>query len=119
MSALTKSEYQALLRSDFYAFIQRVFYEINPQTKFKGNWHIELLVAKLEACRVCAHDACLNARRRMTWPTSLSLSDRNGTRRECVAEAFNTTYNILVLLYPKAALTKTTIILPKTISARF
>lgn len=52
MSALTKGEYQALLRSDFYAFIQRVFYEINPQTKFKGNWHIELLAAKLEACRL-------------------------------------------------------------------
>ncbi|MGB6663068.1 MAG: terminase, partial [Xanthobacteraceae bacterium] len=52
MSALTKSEYQALLRSDFYAFIQRVFYEINPHTKFKGNWHIELLAAKLEACRL-------------------------------------------------------------------
>jgi predicted phage terminase large subunit-like protein len=52
MSALTKSEYQALLRSDPYAFFQRAFYEINPQTKFKGNWHIEQIAAKLEACRL-------------------------------------------------------------------
>lgn len=51
MAALTKSEYQAVLRSDLYAFIQRVHYELNPQTKFKGNWHIEQLAAKLEACR--------------------------------------------------------------------
>lgn len=52
MTALRKSEYQALLRSDLYAFLQRVFYEINPQAKFKGNWHLEQLAAKLEAARL-------------------------------------------------------------------
>lgn len=52
MTAMTKSEYHALLRNDPYSFLQRVFYEINPQTKFKGSWHIEYLMAKLEACRL-------------------------------------------------------------------
>jgi len=52
MSALKKSEYQALLRNDPYSFNQRVFHELNPQTKFKGNWHLEQIAAKLEACRL-------------------------------------------------------------------
>jgi hypothetical protein len=55
--------------------------------------------------------------RRMTRPTAISLPDRNGTRHECIAEAFNTTFNILILVYPKVALTKTTIILPSAASA--
>jgi hypothetical protein len=50
--------------------------------------------------------------RRMSRPTTVSLRDLNGTRHECVAEAFDTKRNVLLLLYPKAALTKTTIILP-------
>lgn len=50
--------------------------------------------------------------RRMSRPTMVSLSDRNGLKHECVAEAFDTKRNILMLLYPKAALNKTTIILP-------
>lgn len=50
--------------------------------------------------------------RRMTRPTTLSLHDRNGVMHECVAEAFDTTYNVLILLYPIKALTSTTIILP-------
>ncbi|MFT3938233.1 ImmA/IrrE family metallo-endopeptidase [Rhodopseudomonas sp.] len=54
--------------------------------------------------------------RRMSRPTAISLTDRNGVRHECVAEAFDTTHNILILLYPVAALTKTTIILPNTFS---
>jgi hypothetical protein len=41
----------------------------------------------------------------------LSLTDRNGTAHECVAEAFDTTHNVIILLYPVAALGKTTIIL--------
>jgi hypothetical protein len=52
--------------------------------------------------------------RRMIRPTSLSLTDRNGTKPDCVAEAFDTKHNILVRLYPKSALTKTTIIMPGT-----
>jgi hypothetical protein len=56
-------------------------------------------------------------KRRMTAPMTLSLTDLNGVKHECVAEAFNTTYNIIVLLYPKAALTKLTIIMPKGFTA--
>ncbi len=50
--------------------------------------------------------------RKMTRPTSLSIIDKNGTRHDCVAEAFDTTYNILILLYPVKALTARTIIVP-------
>ena len=49
--------------------------------------------------------------RRMTRPTTLSITDKNGALHECVAEAFDTTYNILILLYPVKALTKSTFIL--------
>src|SRR2546428_13182937 len=49
--------------------------------------------------------------RKMTLPTSLSILDKNGTRHECVAEAFDTTYNILILLYPVRALSAKTIIM--------
>jgi len=50
--------------------------------------------------------------RRMTRPRSLSLTDRNGAKHECVAEAFDTTWNVLILLYPVRALTASSIILP-------
>lgn len=50
--------------------------------------------------------------RKMTRPTSLSMTDMNGTNHECIAEAFDTTYNILILLYPVKALTASTIIVP-------
>ena len=50
--------------------------------------------------------------RKMTRPISLSLKDRNGQAHECVAEGFDSTYNILILLYPVAALTSSTVILP-------
>ncbi|MGE0630326.1 MAG: hypothetical protein AB7O43_21230 [Hyphomicrobiaceae bacterium] len=52
--------------------------------------------------------------RKMTRPTSLSLRDLNGDVHECVAEAFDTTWNVLILLYPIRALTSTTIILPSS-----
>jgi hypothetical protein len=48
---LTRREYLAVLRQDFCAFIERSFYQINPQTRFLWNWHIEAMAAKLEACR--------------------------------------------------------------------
>jgi hypothetical protein len=50
--------------------------------------------------------------RKMTSPRTLSLTDRNGDPHECVAEAFDTTHNILILLYPVQALGKPTIIVP-------
>jgi hypothetical protein len=50
--------------------------------------------------------------RKMTGARSLSLTDLNGARHECVAEAFDTTWNILILLYPVRALTASRIVLP-------
>lgn len=38
-------------------------------------------------------------------------SDRNGPQHECLAEAINTTYNILILLYPVTEWTATTVLM--------
>jgi hypothetical protein len=50
--------------------------------------------------------------RKMTGPRTLSIVDRNGTKHECLAEAFDTSWNVLILVYPIRALTTSTIILP-------
>ena len=50
-SIITIDEYQALLRVDFYAFIERCFLQLNPQTRFYRNWHLEVMAARLEAWR--------------------------------------------------------------------
>ena len=50
--------------------------------------------------------------RRMRRPVPLTISDLNGQQHECLAEAFDTTYNILILLYPVAELTATTVLMP-------
>jgi predicted phage terminase large subunit-like protein len=50
MLSLTADEYAALLRRNLYAFIARTFYELNPDTEFRPNWHIEVIAAELEAC---------------------------------------------------------------------
>jgi hypothetical protein len=49
---MKRNDYLALLRADFCAFIQLVFHQINPQTTFLMNWHIEVIAAQLEACRL-------------------------------------------------------------------
>src|SRR5947208_5954522 len=43
--------YAHVLRHDLYAFIHRSFLELNAQTPFLANWHIEVLAAKLEEVR--------------------------------------------------------------------
>jgi len=48
---LTPTEYRALLRQDLCGFSQRCFHQLNPQTPLHMNWHIEVMTAKLEACR--------------------------------------------------------------------
>ena len=50
--------------------------------------------------------------RKMTGPRTLSIVDRNGTNHECIAEAFDTSWNVLILVYPIRALTTSTIVLP-------
>ena len=49
--------------------------------------------------------------RKMTGPRELELTDRNGDRHECLAEAFKHPYNVFILICVKTALTKTTIFL--------
>lgn len=44
--------------------------------------------------------------RKMSRPQTLDLVDANGKNHECVAEAFDSTYQIFILIYPQAALTK-------------
>lgn len=43
--------------------------------------------------------------RRMTKATPVSMTDLNGQAHECLAEAFDTTFNVLILVYPVRALT--------------
>jgi predicted phage terminase large subunit-like protein len=50
MGILTSAEYRILLQRDFCSFVQRCFYELNPQAKFLWNWHIEVMAVKLAAC---------------------------------------------------------------------
>jgi hypothetical protein len=48
---LSPDEYKTILRSDLGYFAERCFSEINPQTGFLANWHIEVIAAKLAAVR--------------------------------------------------------------------
>jgi len=51
--------------------------------------------------------------RKMTRPTQLVYRDRNGDIHECLGEAFDTTHNVLLLIYPTKALTGSIIALPE------
>ena len=44
--------YATLLRNDFLGFIERSFYELNPATEFKDNWHIDVLAYQLDRVRL-------------------------------------------------------------------
>ncbi len=48
---LSHNEFQFLMRRDLMSFIERSFYELNPQTTFSKSPHIEALASRLEACR--------------------------------------------------------------------
>ena len=48
---LSAEEYRFILRRDFTSFIERSFYELNPQTRLLLGAHIEVIATKLEACR--------------------------------------------------------------------
>jgi hypothetical protein len=50
-------------------------------------------------------------KRRMSRPRTISITDRNGTDHECLAEAFATPYQVFILIHLRKALTKTTVIL--------
>ena len=48
---ISKEEFQVFLRRDFVAFVERGFYDLNPETKFIHNWHIDVIAEALEQCR--------------------------------------------------------------------
>lgn len=52
MIAVRREELENHLRRDFVAFLEGSFNELNPQTEFLPNWHIEVIAAALEECRV-------------------------------------------------------------------
>ncbi len=47
----TFTQYRAILRNDFRAFSHRAFRALNGDTPYLGNWHLEVMAAKLEAVR--------------------------------------------------------------------
>ena len=51
LKKFTDAEYQALLRLDLMTFIERSFYDLNPQATFARSPHIEVLATKLSGCR--------------------------------------------------------------------
>jgi len=51
IEALTRAEYDALLRKDFVVFAARCFHDLNPQAALAMNWHLEVIAAKLTAVR--------------------------------------------------------------------
>jgi len=51
ISELTVQEYLTILRDDPMSFIHAAFVELNPDTVFSSRPHIEVIAAKLEACR--------------------------------------------------------------------
>src|SRR5271156_5313268 len=50
MATLSLTEYQAILRYDFYTFMERSFRDLNPMVSYFPNWHLELVAAKLQDC---------------------------------------------------------------------
>jgi hypothetical protein len=49
---INQTECQMFLRTDFVAFVHRAFYELYPETTYLHNWHIEVIGAALEECRM-------------------------------------------------------------------
>ena len=51
MSLITPSEFDALTRREFRIFIERVFAELNPSTRYSDNFHIGVIAHKLDLVR--------------------------------------------------------------------
>jgi predicted phage terminase large subunit-like protein len=48
---ISYAEYEFILRHDLMSFIERSFFELNPQNNFVRSPHIEVMASRLEACR--------------------------------------------------------------------
>jgi predicted phage terminase large subunit-like protein len=51
MGLLMQRARNAVLREDFYSFVQKCFASLTPGVEFRPNWHIGLICEYLEACR--------------------------------------------------------------------
>jgi predicted phage terminase large subunit-like protein len=51
LNTISADEYQVVLRNDLTTFIERSFYELNPQATFLPGQYIELIASALEKCR--------------------------------------------------------------------
>ena len=47
---MLRHEYLTALRNDLSAFIDGSFRQLNPDTEFLGNWHIEAIASELDRC---------------------------------------------------------------------
>ena len=65
MKQLTPAERDAIYRSDFLAFAQAAFFELEPDNKFEPSWHHEALAQLL-----------VNRRERKLGNTSTPRRDR-------------------------------------------
>ena len=52
MRRMSKKELQAFQRHDFVTFVEGSFRALNPQTEYLHSWHIEVIAAALEECRL-------------------------------------------------------------------
>lgn len=50
MRMISRQELEASMRLDFALFVERSFAELNPQTEYVHNWHLEVVAEALEKC---------------------------------------------------------------------
>ena len=48
---ISPAEYAFIMRRDFMSFVERSFYELNPQTRFMPGPHLEMIAAKYSDAR--------------------------------------------------------------------
>jgi Zn-dependent peptidase ImmA (M78 family) len=53
--------------------------------------------------------------RRMVYPRQIPVTDRNGDRRECTVEAFDTMHQVLILIADKKPFARRSIVFPATV----
>jgi predicted phage terminase large subunit-like protein len=51
MIQINRNQLDVIYRTDFSAFIERSFRELNPTTEYLDNWHIDAIASELEKCR--------------------------------------------------------------------
>lgn len=98
----------------FKADVRRVVANIS----FTRLYDPEKLAAPVTRQHVLAPLVPRGQRQRMVYPRGFELIDRNGERRECIGEAFNTKHQILILLRDNHPLNAARIVLPGTATFR-